>query len=374
MMRYLTILPAAIIVALVQGCNPFDFGGGGGGSVSQDEAFVITTDFTTGSFATIALDEPRDVIPASAAREVGSDAVVRIHEHRVYVIDRLGDNIQVLDPFDDYATVLQCPTDSGSNPHDIAFDRDDKAYVTLFNETDLLIVDPTVDDDCVGFVRGRIDLSVFADADGIPEMDLMAVIGDRLYVSIQHLDRRNFFAPTGLGQIAVIDMDEDAVIGEIALGAPNPFGVTKGLTVDGGDLLVPMAGQFGVADGGLQRVDAVNQELKPFIITESQLGGDITDFVIVYDRVGYLVISKPDFTNALVQFDPGAGTVTRTILNAGFIADIELNDRGELYLSDRSGGNEGVRVFNAYDATELTQEPLVVANPPAGPGEIVFVR
>jgi hypothetical protein len=370
------IIPTLVTCALLQGCSDFfGIGGGGGGSDSENEAFVATTDFETGSFATIDLQGDREVTPASAARAIGSDAAVRVFKDRVYVINRSAvESIQVLNPSDDYATELNCPTGSGSNPHDIAFVDKDKAYVTLFNETDLLIVNPSVDPDCVGFVLGRIDLSVFADADGIPEMDQMAIINDRLYVSIEHLDRDNFFMPTGLGQIAVIDVDDDTVIGAIDLGAPNPFGVTKGLTVDGDDLLVSMTGNFGELDGGLQRVDAVNQEAEPFIITEEELGGDITDFVIVSNHVGYAVISKADFTNAIVLFDPDEGTVTRTVLNADFIADIELDDRDELYVSDRSSGSEGVRVFDADDATELTTTPLVVANPPAGPTEIVFVK
>jgi hypothetical protein len=204
-------------------------------------------------------------------------------------------------------------------------------------------------------------------------MDLMAIIGARLYVSIQHLDRRDLFAPTGLGQIAVIDIASDSVIGEIALGAQNPFGVTKGLTVDGNDLLVPLTGIFGDADGGIQRVDAVNQELGPFIITEEQLGGDVTDFVIFSATIGYAVISKADFTNAVVRFNPATGRLTQTVLNADFIADIELNDRDELYVSDRSSGSLGVRIFAASDGSEITTVPIAVAAAPAGPTEIVFV-
>jgi hypothetical protein len=369
-MRYLTIL-SAIVATLLQGCNTFDFSGGGGGP-SENDAFVITSDFVTGSFAIIDLKGDRDVTPSSPARSVNSDAVVRVHDDRVYVINRMGDeSIQVLDPNDDYATLSRCSTGAGTNPHDIAVVSGNKAYVTLFNETDLLIVDPSVDEDCDGFIIGSIDLSVFADADGIPEMDQMAIIDDRLYVSIEHLDRDNFFAPTGLGQIAVIDIDDDEVIGEIALGASNPFGATKGLTVDGRDLLVSLTGQFGVRDGGIQRVDAVNQELEPFIVTEAVLGGDVTDFVIVSNRVGYAVISLIDFTNAVVQFDPDNGILTRTILNADFIADIELNDRDELYVSDRTSGREGVRIFDADDGTEITESRIDVGDPP---NEIVFVK
>jgi hypothetical protein len=371
-MRHRTILAATLFAAtFLQGCNPLDYLGIGGGGSGQKEALVITSDFVTGSFATIRLGGDRDTKPASAEREVDSDAVVRVFDDRVYVVNRTGNgSIQVLDSGDDYATLSNCSMGINSNPHDIALADGAKAYVTLYNKTDLLIVDPSVDEDCVGFILGRIDLSRFADADGIPEMDQMAIIGDRLYVSIGYLDRDAFFAPVGPGKIAVIDIDEDEVIGSITLAAPNPFGVTKGLTVDGKDLLVSLPGEFGVADGGIQRVLTRNPDRERFVITEEELGGDVTDFALVSKHVGYAVISKPDFTNAVVEFDPDDGTFTRTLLNADFIADIELNDRDELYVSDRSSGDEGIRIFDADDGNEITEMPIDVGDPP---NEIVFV-
>ena len=52
-------------------------------------------------------------------------------------------------------------------------------------------------------------------------------------------------------------------------------------------------------------------------------------------------------------------------------ADIELNDRGELYLGDRKLTAPGLRVFRASDGVELTTEPLDLILPPL---EIVFVK
>ena len=83
------------------------------------------------------------------------------------------------------------------------------------------------------------------------------------------------------------------------------------------------------------------------------------------------MISKSDFTNAVVEFDPDEGTFTRTILNADFIADIELNDHDELYVSDRTSGVEGVRIFDANDGDEITETPIDLGQ---SPNEIVFVQ
>ena len=64
-------------------------------------------------------------------------------------------------------------------------------------------------------MTSSIDLSPWADDDGFPEMDQMVLVGDRLFVSIQRLDRTDFFRPTGKGALVVGDTTDDSVIGDL---------------------------------------------------------------------------------------------------------------------------------------------------------------
>lgn len=333
-------------------------------------AFVIATDFQTGSFATIGLDPPRPLEPVDRNRRVNSDATVRTFSGLVYVVNRLlGDSIQMLDPVRDLATVYDCSVGSGANPHDIAFAGANKAYVTRYELTELLIVDPSVGPDCGGFVLGSIDLSAFADADGIPEMDRMLVVGGRLYVITQRLDRNNFFAPAGNGMLAVIDMARDEVVDTITLSGANPFAVSDGRD---GTLIVIETGRFTTLDGGLERVDLASGQAAGFFVTESNLGGDITDAVIISDQLGYAVLSDEEFRNSVVAFNPRTGAPGGTLVSgSNFVSDLELNDRGELYVADRSAERPGVRVFRTADGSELTAAPLDVGLPPF---EIIFLK
>ncbi len=334
------------------------------------QVFAIATDFDTGSFATVALDD-RGVSPVSAQRRVHSDAVPRVFGGLVYVVNRFGaDNIQVLDPGRDFETRFQCSTGNGSNPHDIAFVDAQKAYVSLYQETDLLIVNPSAASDCSDFVLGRVDLSAFADKDGIPEMDQMAIVGGKLYVALQHLDRNNFFQPAEAGEIAIVDVATDAVEGSITLSGTNPVESTKGLPVSGDSLVLGETGSFGVNDGGIERVDLGSGQAQGFFITDADLGGDITDFALVSDRLGYAVVSLPDFTSALVSFDPLDRT-SRVIAGSDFLSDIELDDRGEIYAADRTLTAPGLRVFRTEDGAELTPAPLPLGLPPF---ELVFLK
>ncbi len=335
------------------------------GCARQQQAFVVATDFQTGSFATVGLAAPRQVVPSDPSRVVGSDAVVRTHAGVVYVLNRfLANNIQAFDFANDLRPTFQCSTGSGTNPHDIAVVSPHKAYVTAYETAQLLIVNPSPRPDCADFVSGGIDLSAFADADGVPEMDQMVIVGKRLFVSLEQLDRRNFFAPARNGILVVIDTEHDTVVGSIALSGGNPFASTKGLPVINGDIVISESGHIGVNDGGIERVNLANQTASGFFISEADLGGDLTDFVIVSARLGYAAVSGEASTK-VVGFDPSQHRVLRTVYDrGGFVPDIEVNDRGELFVSDRTFSRPGLRIYRAADGVELTTGVLPVGLPP----------
>jgi len=341
----------------------------------QQRAFIVTTNFQAGSFATIDLDTPRRVSPSSSQRRVHSDAVVRTHGGLIYVVNRLfGDNIQVLDPNDGFRTISQCSTGNGSNPRDIVVVSEDKAYVTRFEEPDLLVVNPHPKPDCSDFEIGSINLQSLADADGIPDMDQMAVVGTRLYVSLQRLDINTILRlPAGPGALAVIDTTSDTLIDSIELSGENPFAATKGLTVHNGKLYVSYSGEFEILDGGIERVDLATGRPEGIFATEAELGGDLTDFAIVSDRLIYAIVTRIAFSTALIAFDPQTPASPKTILEIdGFdLVDIELNDRGELYLADRSSNRDGIRIYRASDGSPIVKNPIDLG---LAPFEIVFIR
>jgi hypothetical protein len=165
--------------------------------------------------------------------------------------------------------------------------------VTLFEESRLLIVNPSARTDCGDFLRGEIDLSDVADADGIPDMDLMAVVVIASTSPIQRLDINSVLRlPAANGAIAVIDTTTDTLIDTIELSGENPYAATKGLTVRGDILFVSQAGLFGVMDGGIERIDLRAHRPEGYFITEDELGGDVVDFVMISDRLAYALVSQ----------------------------------------------------------------------------------
>ncbi len=357
-------------------------GGGGGGDGSTGApsdptapaAFVLTRDSPVGSFSVVPFDDPGAV--RKNIGSVHSDSVARLWNGRIYVINRLGgDNIQAIDPSADYRTLWQCSVGNGSNPQDIAFVSTDKAYVSLYGGTDVLIVNPSTGSDCDGFIRGRISLAEFADDDGLPEMAQMVVFGERLYVSLQLLDQNDRFSVTDRSLLAVIDVVSDEVV-DLDPSTPEPDGITlagknpfSDLIVDeeAGKILVAEVGSFSdIGDGGLDVVDLASNRAEGFAITEAELGGNLSAVALADDRRGYAIILDENFTNLVVRFDLVDRALVATLfVSEDFLPDIAYSAaRDELYLADRSDSLPGLRVFGGQDDLPIGEGPIDTGLPP----------
>ncbi len=334
---------------------------------AQSRAFVYATDFSSGSISDIQFGPPRTVAPDQSS--VSSDAVLRHHDGLLYVVNRFGfDNIQVLDPANSFATVQQFSVGNGSNPHDIELVSTTKGYVARYESPDLWIVNPQT-----GAHTGTISLAAFADDDGIPEMDRMILWGGRLFVSLQRLDRNNFFTPTDSSQIVVIDVVTNALI-DADPSAPGTQGIllpfqnpnTEIVADTNGKIVVGCTGNFGVADGGVVQIDPIALSVTSIEVSESALGGDINDVAVQTTERGFTVVSDGSFNTILKPYRRDLGTVQSPILSTSgfFLADIEVNDRAELWVCDRTPSGPGIRVFDAASGSELTAMPLDTSIPP----------
>jgi hypothetical protein len=333
---------------------------------AQSRAFVCTTDFETGKVSVAQFGPPRTI--ATNVATVHSDAVLRWFDGLLYVVNRGANNVQVLDPAAAFATLRQFGVGDNANPHDIVFASPTKAYVTRYDSSDLWIVNPQT-----GAHTGTISLAGFADGDAIPEMDHMAIQAGRLFVSIQRLDRFNFYAPVGGSLLAVIDPVTDVLLdldpgtsGTQGIPLPRQNPLTEISLDSAGRLVVGCSGAFGALDGGVVRVHPGTFAIEAVEITEAALGGDLGDVAPYDGQRGYAVIGDAEFNTVLRSYDRVTGSVTGTPFStAGFnIADIEVNDRAELWVCDRSPGAPGLRVFDAATGAQLTASPLLSGLPP----------
>jgi len=361
-----TRILAAVVACVAPLCGP------AAASPAFDYVFAVTSDYSvSGQASTVDVMVPWSVDQNLAS--VHSDAVAREYGGLIYVVNRLyQDNIQVIDPDQGFATIRQFSVGPGSNPQDIAFVSPTRAYVSRYEEVSLYEVDPTT-----GAVSDVIDLSALADADGIPEMAQMAVSGDRLFVAIQRLDRDYYWLPSPPSYLAVIDtgsnelVDVDPVspgMQGIVLAATNPS--TEILEDPAtGALCVGEAAKWGLLDGAIEAIDPEALISLGLVSTEAQLGGEVNDFTLPVGGTAHAVVSvsAPSWEAFCVSFDWATGDKIQDVWRPGGfnVTDIEVHDGArELFLSDRTYANPGVRVFDAAHGQQLTSSPLDVGLPP----------
>jgi hypothetical protein len=336
---------------------------------------LASCDFATGGLAAVDVDD--FTVLEHVIGSVEADSVVRVRDNRVFVVNRYsGSSVQEIDPNDALKTLWRCNVGAGSNPHDIALIAPDKAYVTRYDATSIAIVDPSVGKSCEGFVRGYIDLSPWADADGIPEMDQMVRVGDRVFVAVQRLDRDDFFRPATNGALVVLDITTDAAVGAIELELANPFTETKGLVYDAAleRILVGGPGTLfsDLEDGGIEAVDPKSLTSLGVLLSGADLGGDLGDFAMVGSRRGYAIVAAANFEASVVEFDLDAGIGAAPLITSPLLlSDIEVTNDGHLWVADRDCIDPGLRVFDVGDNTEITAEPIY---PGLTPFTLDFIR
>ena len=336
---------------------------------------AASCDFATGGLAEIGLDDfaVRDYVIGAAE----PDAVVRLQGDRVFVVNRYsGSSVQEIDPDDSLATLWRCSVGAGSNPHDIVLIAPDKAYVTRYDATSIAVVDPSVGKTCAGFVRGYIDLSPWADADGIPEMDQMVRVGDRVFVAVQRLNRNDFFRPATNGALVVVDIATDAAVGAIELELSNPFTETKGLVYDAARQRILVGGPgtlfSDLDDGGIEAVDPASMTSLGILLSGADLGGDLGDFAMVGSRRGYAIVAAENFEASVVEFDLDAGIEGEALITSPLLlSDVEVTEDGQLWVVDRNCFDPGLRVFDVGGNDEITTEPIY---PGLTPFNLDFIR
>ena len=338
-------------------------------SSAQSDLFVITTDFSTGSTAFLAADAAEAEVNLLG---IHSDAVGHYHDGRVYIVNRLGqDNILVLDAMDLRTPVTQFSVGNGANPHDIEIVAPDKAYVTRYDAASLLIVNPQD-----GAELGEIDLSAFADADGLPEVSQIVRVGERLYLSCQRLDRNSGWG-TGRRQLSGRRRSQQrhprgrgpghrGVVQGIALSSANP----NSMAVVGEQIAVGVVVGFGDRSGGVEIVDTATNRSLGLAVSEGDLGGDITSMVLVDQNRGYAVVTDENFANSVRSFELSSGSVGAPLENisGGFIPSVAV-DGDRLIVADRGSftdpASAGLKFYDAATGAFL-RGPIDTGLPPQG--------
>ncbi|MDD5309950.1 MAG: hypothetical protein PHU25_21745 [Deltaproteobacteria bacterium] len=324
-------------------------------------ALVAATDFSSGMYAAFDLDAPFG--PFGETGPAHSDVVVRCLPGAPLVVGRLGaDNLTLLDPAS-LAPVAQTSLGTGANPQDVAAIDDHTVAVSLLGAAHLAFVDvPSFK------VASTLDLSAFADGDGLPEAGPMLASRGRLLVALELLDRRTpLWDPSGPGRVVVVDPIARVVTGSIALGSGNPATLVASPVDE--SVLVACSGKLGVpGDGGIERIDPEAGHSLGVLLSGADLGGDpmtmdadpgsAAVFLTIYTESGGTAVKR-------VRLDEDPPRVETLIESADYrFLDAAADDQGRLWVADRDPEHPGLRVFDADTGRELTDGPLDTGLPP----------
>ena len=338
-----------------------------------NQAVLTTTDYSSGGLSSL------DLGTNTATNDhltIHSDAVVRTYRDKVYILNRLPqDNVIVLDRSDLMTPLIQYSTGNGSNPKDIAFFSEEKAYISLYERTHMLIVNPVTGDSL-----GAVDLSAFADADGLPEVSQLALYGSHLFAACQRLDRDNGWTPTDISVIAVVDVTTDLLVDAdadtegvqgIVMAGKNP-----GAAAQRGSkwFLSAVNSYTDLTDGGIEVIDLVNLRSEGIVLDEATVGGNLSSLVMASDNEGYAVVTDENFVNTVKRLDLATQSVSRGLdgLSGGFVPGLGLFGT-RLYILDQGTFGDpasvGVKVYDV-NSEELLAGPISTGLPPSS---IAFV-
>ncbi len=343
-----------------------------GSELPYTTALIVTTDYASGAYATISLGDISQV--EKDIKPIHSDSVCHFDPltDTPFVLQRLGvDSVLELDP-EDFDIENEFSVEANSNPHGMAVVADDRAYISRYGLAEMLVVDPFE-----GEESDTVDFSDYADDDGIPEISGLAKLGDKVYATVQRLDRDNYWEAVGGGLIAVLDAASGEIEKEVELTGTHSYGAPEYSAAMEKFVVAEPGSWSDLENAGVEYFDPEDESVSGFIITEQELGGNVTKALVVSQDKGYALVGVEGEAGSdthIIAFNPETGEKLETILatEGWTYGDIALTpDGAELWVADRTAENDGVRTIDTETDEEKTDDPINVGLPPSN---ICFTR
>jgi hypothetical protein len=349
-------------------------------ALCQDQTAVVATassNFSSGAHAVISVDPIGG--PRTAQTELlptGSDITMDAYGDYFYRLERSGaaswNNVTKFAVNAPDTVLWQYSTEgseTGSNPYDLIFVSDTKAYLLRYGSDTAWIVDPSTTTEA-GFKTGELDLSAFADSDGIPEMNGGVLVGSKLFILFQRLDRNDGWAPTNDTLAGVFDTATDTELAQITVPVENPQ--TIQYLEANNTIYVAGVGKLGQAPyGGIATIDP-DTYTSALLLAGDAYGG-ISGVAVVSSTKGYFIGYGSWQNNTLYSFDPSADTPSPTVVTGfdgvalgGMQSGVYIDQNDMLWICNQT--NSRVDILDTETDT-VDESVSTVLNPQS----IIFV-
>jgi len=256
---------------------------------------------------------------------------------------------------------------TGSNPYDVIFVSETKAYVIRYGSDSILIIDPSVSfNDEENFKIGTIDLSAYTPVGhNVPSMNAAVLHEGKLYVTLQVLSSDSV---PGEAKLAIIDTasDTETTDSGIALNVKNPID----LDVLGNSLYVSGIGRYennwvtpvipAEYTGGIEKIDLTNLSSE-ILVDDGDAANhpydQINGLALVSESIGYFRGYAGWGNESLFQFNPSTGDVEPEPVT-GFdgidIRSLAVSQTFELWVGIVGLTDPEVKVINPADNSIIT--------------------
>ncbi len=295
--------------------------------------------------------------------QVGRDPILRPAYGKLFAASEVDSTLDVIDP-QHWSVTRTFNLPVGTQPKDVAVVSPKTAYLTPRFGTHLLRLDLET-----GATQSVVDLSSFANDDGIPDLGMMAEHDGKLFVQIRR-ERHGEFTYEPPAYLAVIDLateqlvDVDPIVDGVQ--AIQLVGTAPKLKMqvmpETNQLLVGATG-IGLDDGGIEAIDLTTLASKGLIIEEAtrETGLDLGGFVMITPDHGFLAYTTDlTLSSHLHKFrSDGKVEPEQLHVGVGFLASTLVHDAGTNSLFFPNGGGEdGVFVFDATTGAQLSRDRI----------------
>lgn len=257
---------------------------------------------------------------------------------------------------------------------DIAVVDSSTAFLTLRSATRLLRLNLTT-----GATTNSVNLSPFADDDGIPDLGMMAMHDGRLFVQVRRFNDSGDFGYKAPAYLAVIDIKSEQLI-DTEPGIPGVQAIELLGTApkhkmqvlsQTAELFVSASGAVH-DEGGIEVINLTTLRSKGLIISEAfdAIGADLGPFVMVNPDEGFLV-SSTDFapSSHLQRFhrDDGVAPPPDLAQSIGYLAPAIVSNarRERLFFPSGQAGKTGITVIDVASGDKLTADVIPTGGQPS---------
>jgi len=282
---------------------------------------TVAADWTSGAHSIISVDPVDGTRPVqNNLNPTGSDLTVASYGIHFFMIERFGaNNITKFNINEPSTPIWQFSTEgdeTNSNPYELIFKSDKKAYLLRYGSYNAWIVNPSATTE-EAFKIGELDLSAYEDVDGVPNMSSAVIVGNKLFITLQRADITVWPIVHDDTFVAVFDTTTDTEVdtrknANVLKGIPLPIKNPQSIqhVEDSRLIYVQGVGDWDPSTtdvkGGIVKIDSISYEVTTVLEDHSDYGS-ISGMSIISATKGYFIGYAGWGDNTLYSFDPSCG-------------------------------------------------------------------